>query len=184
MLTAVTCQFFSAAVSSTFCRTDNPRVGRERGEPGFSCAMASFHPPDSLCGCLEPGWRQSHESAAELERAANSSTSHPNSAGLELMTPAFSVLAQMTPGLIFPCTQQISLVDRALLWDTDKNSNSRLSVCHYPNNLISLSRSFLLISDLLRVCASRVRDTLSNHSTLSHSASFSPGSISSGNHHF
>lgn len=89
------------------------------------------------------------------------------------MTPAFSVPAQMIPGLIFFCNRQISVADQGLLWDSDKNSNPRLPVCPYPNNLISLSHSFLLIFDLFRLCAPRGRDTLSNHSTQSYSASFS-----------
>lgn len=49
MLTAVTCQFFSAAVSRTFCRTDRPggRVSRtERWQSG-STASPHFRQPRS-----------------------------------------------------------------------------------------------------------------------------------------
>lgn len=70
-------------------------------EPGFSSAMASFHPSDSLHRCLKPGWIKRCKSAAELQGAANSLASYPNTARLVLMTPAFSVLAQenrMIPG--------------------------------------------------------------------------------------
>jgi len=138
--------------------------------------MASFDPSDSLRSCLKLGWTQHRESAAELQGAANSLAFYPNTAGLELMTPDFSVLAQenrMIPGLVFLCNCQISLVDQALLWDSDKSSNPRLLVCHYPNHLISLGHSSLLIFDLFRLYNPRVRDTLSNHNTLSFSASLS-----------
>ena len=119
---------------------------------------------------------QHRKSAAELQRAANSLASYPNTVGLERMTPAFSVLAEenrMIPGLVFLCNQQISLVDQALLWDSDKSSNPHLLVCHYPNHLISLGHSSLLVFDLFRLYAPRVRDTLSNHNTQSYLASLS-----------
>lgn len=138
--------------------------------------MASFHPSDSPHSCLKLGCIQHRKRAAELQRAANSLASYPNTAGLELMTPAFSVLAQenrMIPGLVCLCNRQISLVDQALLWDSDKSSNPHLLVCHYPNRLISLGHSSLLIFDLFRLCAPRVRDTLGNHNTQSHSVSLS-----------
>lgn len=138
--------------------------------------MASFHPSDSLHRCLKPGWIKHCKSAAELQRAANSLASYPNTARLVLMTPAFSVLAQenrMIPGTVFLCNRQISLVDQALLWDSDKSSNPCLLVCHYPNHLISLGHSSLLVFDLFRLYAPRVRDTLSNHSTQPYLASLS-----------
>lgn len=108
--------------------------------------MASFHPSDSPHSCLELGWIQLCKSAAELQRAANSLASYPYTAGLELMTPDFSVLAQenkMISGLVLLCNRQISLVDQALLWDSDKSSNPHLLVCRYPNHLVSLGHSSL-----------------------------------------
>lgn len=125
----------------------------------------------SQAGCSIAGY-----SAAELQRAANSLAPYPNTAELELMTPAFSVLAKENrriSGLVFLCNWQISLVDQALLWDSDKSSNPCLLVCHYPNHLISLGHSSLLIFDLFRLYAPRVRDTLSNHNTQSYSVSLS-----------
>lgn len=111
------------------------------GEPGFSCAMESFHPSASLCSCcFWSGWIQHRKSTAEVQKAANSLASYPSTAGLEL-TPAFSVLAQenrMIPGLVFICNPQSSLIDQALLQDSDKSSNPSLLVCHYPSDITTL----------------------------------------------
>lgn len=94
------------------------------------------------------------------------------------MAPAFSVLAQenrMIPGLVFFCNWQISLVDQAPLWDSDKSFNPHILVCHYPNHFISLGQSSFLIFDLFRLYAPRVRvrDSLNNHNTQSYSAPLS-----------